>query len=231
MTEHELSRTLVKSAPELWAECSDAASLARHLDGFGEIRITRLEPEIAVAWEGERASGTVRLEPSGWGTRVVLTARAAAEDLAATGFEPEEDVMVVEAAAVLEPAEPEPVSAVPEPEIPEAEVVPGPPQPLERPARGGGLFARLRGRFAKPGAEAIPSPAQPQPQAPAPAIEQPAPPPPPAPQAVAPPSPAPQAVAPPPPAPQPQTATDPEQALAAALDSLGQAHHRPFSRK
>ena len=72
MTEHEASRTLVKSPPELWAECSDAASLARHLDGsFGEIRITRLEPETAVAWEGELASGTVRLEPSGWGTRVI----------------------------------------------------------------------------------------------------------------------------------------------------------------
>jgi hypothetical protein len=75
MTEHEASRTLVKSPPELWAECSDAASLARHLGQFGEIRITRLEPETAVAWEGETASGTVRLEPSGWGTRVILTAR------------------------------------------------------------------------------------------------------------------------------------------------------------
>jgi len=75
MTEHEASRTLVKSTPELWAECSDAASLARHLgEPFGSIRITRLEPETAVAWEGERASGTVRLEPSGWGTRVTLTA-------------------------------------------------------------------------------------------------------------------------------------------------------------
>ncbi len=29
-------------------------ALARHLDGqFGDIRITRLEPETAVAWEGE----------------------------------------------------------------------------------------------------------------------------------------------------------------------------------
>ena len=73
MTEHQSSRTLVKSAPELWAECSDAASLARHLGAFGEIRITKLEPETAVAWEGAAASGTVRLEPSGWGTRVTLT--------------------------------------------------------------------------------------------------------------------------------------------------------------
>jgi hypothetical protein len=74
-TEHEASRTLVKSPPELWAECSDAGSLARHLGEFGEITITRLEPETTVAWEGEHASGTVRIEPSGWGTRVTLTAQ------------------------------------------------------------------------------------------------------------------------------------------------------------
>ena len=72
MTELQASRTLVKSPPELWAECSDAASLARHLDGFGEIRITRLDPETAVAWEGEHARGTVTLEPSGWGTAADL---------------------------------------------------------------------------------------------------------------------------------------------------------------
>jgi len=78
MAEHQASRTLVKSLPELWAECSNAASLERHLHAFGEIRITTLEPETAVAWEGERACGTVRIEPSGWGTRVTLTARALA---------------------------------------------------------------------------------------------------------------------------------------------------------
>jgi hypothetical protein len=76
--EHQASRTLVKSPPELWAECSDAGSLARHLGEFGEIRITRLEPDTDVAWEGERASGTVRIEPSAWGTRVTLTAEVAA---------------------------------------------------------------------------------------------------------------------------------------------------------
>ena len=46
----------------------------RHLGELGEIRITRLDPETAVAWEGERARGTVRIEPAGWGTRVTLTA-------------------------------------------------------------------------------------------------------------------------------------------------------------
>ena len=74
MAQLTASRTLVKSRPELWAECSDAAALARHLGAFGGIQITKLEPETAVAWEGEDVRGTVTLEPSGWGTRVVLTA-------------------------------------------------------------------------------------------------------------------------------------------------------------
>src|ERR1022692_2599558 len=102
MTEHEASRTLVKSPPELWAECSDAASLARHLGQFGDIRITRLEPETAVAWEGEGASGTVKLEPSGWGTRVILTAVQAR--IAGEGEPPE---------AVADEGQPPPESAAP----------------------------------------------------------------------------------------------------------------------
>ena len=69
-------RTLVKSPPELWAELSDGAALAKHLGEFGEIRITRLEPETVVAWEGERANGTVTLASAGWGTKVTLTASA-----------------------------------------------------------------------------------------------------------------------------------------------------------
>jgi len=79
------SRTLVKSVPELWAECSEPGSLARHLGAFGEIRVTRLEPETTVAWEGDAARGTVRLEPSGWGTRVTLTADGRTVAAGATG--------------------------------------------------------------------------------------------------------------------------------------------------
>ena len=60
----EAARTLVKSPPELWAEVSDPTALARHLGAFGDIRITRLEPEATVAWEGDRASGTVQLDPA-----------------------------------------------------------------------------------------------------------------------------------------------------------------------
>jgi hypothetical protein len=100
MTQHEVARTLVKSAPELWEVCSDPDSLSRHLHAFGEIRITRVEPETTVAWEGERASGTVRIEPAGWGTRVILTATAAAEPVG----EPE---------VALEPGAREPVALEP----------------------------------------------------------------------------------------------------------------------
>ena len=53
MSEPRAQRTLVKSPPELWAEVSDAGTLARHLGEFGDIRITRLEPETTVAWEGD----------------------------------------------------------------------------------------------------------------------------------------------------------------------------------
>src|SRR5215211_5582039 len=77
-------RTLVKSPPELWEELSEVQRLAKHLGAFGEITITKLEPEHTVAWEGEHASGTVSIEPSGWGTKVILTA-----ELAANGDPPE----------------------------------------------------------------------------------------------------------------------------------------------
>src|SRR3954467_8466953 len=67
-------RTLVKSPPELWEELSEVEGLAKHLGAFGEIKITKIEPEHTVAWEGEHASGTVSIEPSGWGTKVTLHA-------------------------------------------------------------------------------------------------------------------------------------------------------------
>ena len=73
MISSEVQRTLVKSPPELWAEISDPESLARHLGEFGEIRITRVQPEQKVEWEAEQASGTVAIKPSGWGTKVKLT--------------------------------------------------------------------------------------------------------------------------------------------------------------
>ncbi len=73
MISSEVQRTLVKSPPELWAELSDPAALARHLGELGEIRITRIDPEQAVEWEAQDTSGTVLIKPSGWGTKVTLT--------------------------------------------------------------------------------------------------------------------------------------------------------------
>jgi hypothetical protein len=245
MTEHEASRTLVKSPPELWAECSDAESLARHLNGsFGEIRITRLEPETAVAWEGELASGTVRLEPSGWGTKVILTARpeAVAEPAPAGPVAPEvvaepEPVVKPEPVLAAEPltepdpgpiAGPEPV-ADPEPE-PVAAVEPFAGPTAAPPKRG--FFKRIRAMFAvDPLADksiVLTPVVQEEPDPPVEAVAPPEPEPPV--EAVSPPEPepvSPEPVSPPEPQPIDTSATD---ALAAVLDSLGQAHHRPFSR-
>jgi hypothetical protein len=238
MTEHEVSRTLVKSPPELWAECSQASTLARHLDQFGELKITRLEPEIAVAWEGERASGTVRLEPTGWGTKVVLKAR------------PLPDPAAAQAPAVVTQPAPPPRAEPPTTKSPPLEPAPLPqpsPDPEELPRAGDELpgrrrfFGRLMSRFlARPAPEIElrqVEPVEPEPE------------PDPAPQRQLPTRRArpveiarlygddlePASAPPPDPPAAPDAAPEPEaaelnSALAAALESLGQAHHRPFSR-
>src|SRR6185436_2418555 len=123
MQEPRAQRTLVKSPPELWAEVSDVEALARHLGEFGEIRITRLDPETTVAWEGDRACGTVALEPAGWGTKVTITAKLA-EEVAApepVAAEPEPEPVAVEPEPVAPEPEQEPVAAEPEPEAADAE--------------------------------------------------------------------------------------------------------------
>jgi len=74
MPDYIAERRLVKSPPELWAELSEVERLAKHLGAFGQIRITKLEPETSVDWEGEHASGSVSIDPSGWGTKVMLKA-------------------------------------------------------------------------------------------------------------------------------------------------------------
>jgi hypothetical protein len=123
----EVQRTLVKSPPELWAELSDPATLARHLGELGDVRILATEPERTVDWEaaaadGAEVSGRVAIEPSGWGTRVTLSASRLV-------------------------AEPEPIEVIPEPE-PEPEIV----EPEPRP----GFFARLfRRRKAQPEPEPV----------------------------------------------------------------------------
>ena len=118
----EAKRTLVESPPELWAELSDAESLSRHLGELGEIRIVRVDPERSVEWEAEEVSGTVTIEPSGWGTKVTLTAvrpqssapprdatRAADADAEASLEAAAESLTELEPELLTE-AEPEPVT-------------------------------------------------------------------------------------------------------------------------
>ncbi|MGH2896758.1 MAG: hypothetical protein ACRDPM_26310, partial [Solirubrobacteraceae bacterium] len=149
MTEHQSSRTLVKSAPELWAECSDAASLARHLGAFGEIRITKLEPETAVAWEGAAASGTVKLETAGWGTRVTLTVK---EEGRPAAPDPEPEPVPEEPEPVAEAAEPEP-EPVSEPEP--AAIEPEPVDVTAETVRRARRFAKFRLAFRRKSAPVI----------------------------------------------------------------------------
>ena len=204
MPEPTAQRTLVKSPPELWAEVSDAAALAKHLGAFGEIRITRMEPETTVAWEGERASGTVQLEPAGWGTKVTLTASVE-----------EPEPQAVEPVAV----EPEPVTPGPEPGEWAEPAVPA--------GRRAGFFARLfRSRQARHVAEMPTPPPSPAPVEPVPDPE-PEPEPEPAPQPIPQRDPEPE---PEPPAAAIAEGPDPVAILTEVLDNLGSAHHRPFSR-
>src|SRR3954452_21965576 len=123
MQEPRAQSTLVKSPPELWAEVSDVEALARHLGEVGEIRITRLEPETTVAWEVDRACGTVALGPRGWGRKGTITAKLAQEpapEPVAVEPEPEPAAPAAEAATAEPVAEAEPELYAPEP-VAEAE--------------------------------------------------------------------------------------------------------------
>jgi len=243
MDDLSAQRTLVKSPPELWAEISDLDALARHLGEFGEIRITQIDPESTVAWEGDRIRGTVRLEPSGWGTKVTLAAELVAVDVdvdAIQAQEPEAEpaaAVVIEEIAEAEPVavepEPDPVAVVePEPEPVAAEPEPEPePEPV--PAKKPGFFARLFGRRAAAPVvepEPVPEPVAEVAPDPEPVVVEPEP----EPVAEIAPEPEPEPiVVEPEPEPEPVPVLTGESAqavLVGVLDDLGAAHHRPFSR-
>jgi len=175
MDELHAQRRLLKSPPELWAEVSDEEALARHLGPFGQIRITRREPERTVAWEGDRASGTVELDSTGWGTRVTVRATPQgeparwgdtvswlapeeepwAEEPAARDGAPEaggagregEDGRGAEPTAGVEASPAVEPRAAEEPPAAEGEPAEEAPEPEPAPApRRRGLWARLLGR-------------------------------------------------------------------------------------
>ena len=204
----EVTRTLVKSPPELWAELSDVAALARHLGEFGTIRIVRTEPESVVEWEGDRASGSVRLEPAGWGTRVTLTAEPVAAASSSRRSLPPLSRRRTSPGA--------PTSRRHRVTLRRAGVGRGRRRgrvrrPAAAPPRRRGFWARLfrrrdaRGAARRGPATRAASPAARRSQPPEPGAA------PPPPAAVAPP-------------------LDEAAVLAQALHALGSAHHRPFSR-
>jgi hypothetical protein len=256
MISSEVQRTLVKSPPELWAELSDPAALARHLGELGEIRITRVEPEQKVEWEAGETSGTVSIKPSGWGTKVKLTVTRELGEPPAS-FEDEESLLeeprpftipltaagsafvrATHARLAAEAVEIDP-EAEPEPQVEHS----GESEPAEAPTQRRGFFARLFGRrrAAAPEPQAGPGPeaeAEPQSEPQATAEQQPQ-------------QPAEQHV---PTAVEPSDADEPVEpeassalseeiraaeevaveqvtaVLTGVLDRLGEAHHRPFSR-
>ena len=236
MSEPRAQRTLVKSPPELWAEISDLSTLARHLGEFGEIRITRLEAETTVVWEGDRARGTVELEPSGWGTKVTLTAEPTAPEPGAV----EEPEAVEEPAPAPEPeAEPEPEPEAAAETAEPVATIELDPAPGREPEPRRGFFARLF-RRRRQASVAAPTPSRDDSAsdtaaqssldaleaeadaatAPVPAPE------PPAAEA----APEPESAPEPEPAPEPLDDAQVEAVLVGVLDDLGAAHHRPFSR-
>ena len=244
MSEIAITRRLVKSPPELWTEVSDAEALGRRLDAFGDIRITATEPETTVAWEGERASGTVEIGASGWGTSVTITARPTAEPAeepeAETPAPPTPTPDPTPAPDPVPPPDPEP----PGPPAPEPGP-PGPPEPGPQMTAPEPRRARFFGRMfgwrplaeapepTRPPLEPVPAPdpvepapeptperaPEPEPLRPAPEDPEPEPPTPAASQDE------------PTPPPTPAASQDElQEVLEAVLDDLGAAHHRPFSR-
>jgi hypothetical protein len=71
----EVSRTLVKSPPELWTELQGD----RLTNALGGGTVRPLQEEQSLEWECDGAQGTAILEQSGWGTKVTLRAEVQEE--------------------------------------------------------------------------------------------------------------------------------------------------------
>jgi hypothetical protein len=70
MSSLEVSRTLVKSPPELWSELQ--GECLPQAVGGAQLNVT--EEERRIEWEADGARGAAVLEPAGWGTKLTLTA-------------------------------------------------------------------------------------------------------------------------------------------------------------
>lgn len=70
MDQIEVSRTLVKSPPELWEELQGE----RLRQAVGDATVRPVQDGRRVEWEARGVRGAAVLEPAGWGTKVTLTA-------------------------------------------------------------------------------------------------------------------------------------------------------------
>jgi hypothetical protein len=223
MVTAEMQRTLVKSPPELWGELSDQAALARHLAGLGEIRIVASEPEQSLEWEAATAHGKVEIKPAGWGTKVTLSATVDGASGTVDGTERMSSESHGELDGDLQaPADAESRGAPdPEPQV-EPDAEPQAPSRLFSRVRWRGWFARKRrraelarskepelARAPKPEAVSVPQLGTVSPQV-----------------TEGDPGPEPPGMA----AAEQQARERTTELLRAVLDSLGEAHHRPFSR-
>lgn len=146
----EVSRTLVKSPPEVWAEIERVERLCELL-GDDAIRVTASKPEQLIEWEGSGKRGTIAIKSSGWGTKVSLTA----ETDEAVVIDVELDAEVEVEHAVVQPR-------VETPERPEAVVQPEPAESepasevvqevshLEEKVAKQGLWTRIKLLFTPP---------------------------------------------------------------------------------
>jgi hypothetical protein len=81
---YEISRTLVKSPPELWEELRGE----RLGEVVGATSVEASDDDHTLTWRAEGASGRAVIEPSGWGTKVTLTAEVEEQEqrVAENGF-------------------------------------------------------------------------------------------------------------------------------------------------
>ncbi len=156
MSSVSVSRTLVKSPPEVWAELEREGRLAELLALDG-LEVTVAQELAVLEWNADQAHGRIEITASGWGTKVSLTADVAEAEVA--GAEPDEvedvepppthEQAVVEVAVA--PGEEEPRDVEVEAEIEEAEEPSADDEPeVEIAAQAVaklGFWARLKQRF------------------------------------------------------------------------------------
>jgi hypothetical protein len=221
MPAYEVSRTLVKSQPEVWAELEQAERLAELL-GDDAIKITKSEPESTIEWQGSTANGSIEIAASGWGTKVSLKANVKDSPVASAPAEPappQEPLDQAESSITVAPVMRSTAATVMQETALESDLE------VEEAAAPEqvGFWSKIKAMFGSKEPVGAEPPAEPESE----------PDPEPEPVAIVEPEaqPEPEAIAQPAPAPEPEPVREPvdyEALLTGVLDHLGSAHKRPF---